>query len=82
MTLKDHLDKHVASVHEGKKPFKCSTCDASFTTKTNLNATLKCHFESILEGKKPYKCNICDSRKEGDLTNVTPVMLVLPSNTP
>ena len=27
------LEKHIKSVHEGKKPFKCNNCDASFTTK-------------------------------------------------
>ena len=31
------MNGHIASVHEGKKPFKCDTCVASFTRKPNLN---------------------------------------------
>ena len=28
---------HQTSVHEGKKPFKCDICDASFSEKNDLN---------------------------------------------
>jgi uncharacterized Zn-finger protein len=31
----------VASVHEGKKPFKCSICGTRFARKTHLNAHLQ-----------------------------------------
>ena len=30
---KTNLSGHMASIKEGKKPFKCNNCDASFTTK-------------------------------------------------
>ena len=87
------LDQLVASVHEGKKPFKCSTCGASFTTITNL----KCHFDLDHEEKKPYQCmqylwfNFFTKSKfampiwiihEKKPTNARPMMLVLPSNSP
>ena len=48
---------HIESVHEGKKPFACKICDASFGKKGNL----KKHTESVHEGKKPFKCNECDA---------------------
>ena len=47
----------MESVHEGKKPFLCSTCDASFTQKPDL----KEHMESVHEGKKSFLCNTCDA---------------------
>ena len=47
---------HIDAIHEGKKPHKCSICDHSCTTKTNL----KHHFTAVHEGKKPHKCSICD----------------------
>ena len=50
------LDKHVASVHEGKKPHKCIICNTTFAQKCNL----KSHIDSVHEMKKPFKCNICD----------------------
>ena len=53
---KGHLNRHVSSVHEGKKPFKCNVCNASFTS----NQSMKIHINSVHEGKKPFKCNICD----------------------
>jgi hypothetical protein len=48
----------VASVHEGKKPFKCEVCDYSCSQKS----IMKSHVVSAHEGKKPFKCNICDYR--------------------
>ena len=35
-TNKQNLKKHVESVHEGIKPFKCSICDVEFANKQNL----------------------------------------------
>ena len=45
---KDHMKKHVASVHEGNKPFKCDICDYSFSRKDHM----KKHITSVHEGKK------------------------------
>ena len=55
--VKSNLNKHIASVHDGKKPFKCNICEASFPQKQNLNI----HIASVHEGKKPFKCNSCDA---------------------
>ena len=38
---------YVASVHEGKKPFNCEICDASFTAKQRMRS----HYEAVHEGK-------------------------------
>ena len=46
----DCIREAAASVHEGKKPYKCSICDARFARKTNLSG----HIASIHEGKKLY----------------------------
>ena len=45
---KGDMNKHVASVHEGKKPFKCDICDRSFSLKSHMNR----HVASVHEGKK------------------------------
>ena len=45
------LKIHIASIHEGKKPFKCNFCDSCFSHKGNMNQ----HIASIHEGKKPKK---------------------------
>ena len=52
-----HLNRHVESIHKGKKPFECNVCDASFSDNGNLNR----HIESVHEGKKSFKFNICDA---------------------
>ena len=50
------MTRHIESVHEGRKAFKCDICDHSFTHKYKL----KGHIESVHEGKKEFKCDICD----------------------
>ena len=54
------LNEHIASVHEGKKPFKCDKCEVYFGLKYDLNL----HIASVHEGKKPFKCEICDDQFE------------------
>ena len=59
---KGYLKMHIESVHEGKKPYKCTVRGSNFSIKQNLN-----RHSLVLKGKKPFKCNICDatfSRKE------------------
>ena len=59
--------KNVSSVHERKKPFKCSLCDSSFSSKQHMNR----HITSVHEGKKQltFKCSECDSSfsKKGEM---------------
>ena len=55
---KQKVDKHISSVHEGKKPYLCSQCGLSYADKFNL----KIHIERVHEGKKPYQCGQCDKK--------------------
>ena len=55
---KQNVDKHISSVHEGKKPYLCSQCGSSYGDKFNL----KIHIERVHEGKKPYQCGQCDKK--------------------
>ena len=50
------MNRHVASLHEGKKPFNCELCDYSSSVKSSMNK----HIASVHEGKKPFKCEYCD----------------------
>ena len=50
------MNGHIATVHEGKKPFKCEACDAKFKSKQGMNG----HIVTVHEGKKLFKCEICD----------------------
>ena len=52
--IESNLKAHVASVHEGKKPLKCDSCDYKSFPKTDLNR----HIVSVHEGNKPFKCEI------------------------
>ena len=52
----------VATVHEGKKPFRCVTCDFSFSGLEDLNN----HISAIDEGKKPFKCVACNISYSGN----------------
>jgi len=57
-TEKGKLNKHVDSIHEGKKPFQCDICQKSFTQKASMTT----HILTIHEGEKPHHCEICDER--------------------
>ena len=50
------MRNHNETVHEGKKPFKCSLCSQCFTRKNGMEK----HISAVHEGKKPFKCTICD----------------------
>ena len=45
---KIRFKRHMASVHEGNKPYNCSMCSFRCTIKTNL----KPHVEAVHEGRK------------------------------
>jgi uncharacterized C2H2 Zn-finger protein len=51
------VNRHIDSVHEGKRPYKCSFCKVSFGIKQNLTR----HVTSVHEKKKPFKCSKWDS---------------------
>ena len=51
------MNRHVESVHEGKKPFKCDICDYRDALK---RGQINRHVASVHEEKKPFKCDICD----------------------
>ena len=51
------MKSHIKSVHEGKKGYKCTICDASFYASNGL----KYHMTKIHEDKRPYIYEICDS---------------------
>ena len=61
------LNQHIGSVHEGEKPFECSTCTSKFSEKSKLNK----HIASVHEGKKPFECTICNSKfsQKGNLNS-------------
>ena len=63
--------KHIATVHEGINPFKCSVCDVEFANKQfeeaykmresiHLNVQLYIYMNSVHEGIKPFHCKICE----------------------
>ena len=69
---KEELEKHEASVHEGKKhAFNCNICNADFPLKINLNKHME-EVHEIIIGRKPVgkrirkkltervKCEQCD----------------------
>ena len=46
---------NISAVHEGNKPFYCSSCNQTFIRKFSLRR----HIASIHEGKKPFFCITC-----------------------
>ena len=53
---KVNVKRHIVSVHEGKKPVKCSMCTIvvlAFQTKVDKNR----HIAQVCEGKMPFNCN-------------------------
>merc|ERR1712241_1606453 len=61
---KDHLKKHVETVHEKTRAFQCMLCERRFGQKYHLAI----HVSAVHEGKKPYACDMCShksARKSG-----------------
>ena len=50
-----NLLKHIRSVHERIKPFRCEKCASSFAEKKDMLR----HIGTVHEGKKLYKCDTC-----------------------
>ena len=49
--LVGEMKRHIQSVHEGKKDYKCNSCDKMFFSKAHL----KRHFNGIHKGIKRFK---------------------------
>jgi uncharacterized Zn-finger protein len=76
MNRERDLNRHIKSVHEEKKSFKCNICATNFAAVHEGKKAFKCnncgaafsqkgdmnrHIESVHEGKKSFKCNVCDT---------------------
>ena len=66
---KRNLVGHIASVHDGRKPFECSICDAKFADKSNLSK----HISSLHESENLHEISkyVCTPQHvEGDSTKL------------
>ena len=54
--FKREINRHLALVHEKKKPFKCDVCSCRCFQKCDIEK----HHELVHEIKKPLRCDICD----------------------
>ena len=41
LSRRDHLKRHIKSVHERTKPFSCDVCNATFSRKDRYNAHIQ-----------------------------------------
>ena len=64
------MDKHLASVNEGKKPFECEKCDYSFSLKGSLNQ----HVSLVHKGKNNTNVEFCDLTS---LRGLIPMIMLL-----
>ena len=48
------LQYHKFKVHDGRRPFKCSSCESSFIEKSKLLH----HTISVHEGRKLFQCTM------------------------
>ena len=57
---KKDFEEHNSKVHNGIKPFICTTCGAGFSR----NGNLKCHMEAVHEKKRNFSCKISGCEKQ------------------
>jgi len=48
------LKAHIMEIHKGKRPYKCTKCEATFNYKNAMTR----HIANIHDGKKPFKCDV------------------------
>ena len=68
----ENLRLHIRCVHDKAKPFPCSICSSSFSTKSHLVR----HIKQVHEGRKPHQCTICEAsfhQKSGLLQHISGV---------
>ena len=53
---KQHLNRHIKSVHEKQKDYICANCGKSFSQAPHL----KTHIHTVHEGNRDYKCIPCE----------------------
>ena len=56
--LSDLNEKNILAVHEEKKPYLCSSCNAAFSRRYHLNR----HVSQVHENKKPFQCGTCQAK--------------------
>ena len=49
------MKKHIHTIHEGKKDYKCESCGKLFSEA----GTLKKHMHTVHDGHKDHKCDSC-----------------------
>ena len=49
------MKKHIHTIHDGHKDYKCGFCAKSFTQVQHL----KTHIHTVHEGHKDHKCEYC-----------------------
>jgi hypothetical protein len=77
--LQGNLNKHVATVHEGKRPFVCEKCGYRFAERSKLKKHIKSFHEnltapvpdSVHKKIRPFKCTQCNASfgKKAHLNN-------------
>ena len=51
------LQRHINTVHDGKKPYKCDLCNSDYKRKDDLEK----HKMIVHEVKNPFQCHICSA---------------------
>ena len=65
--LSGHLNRHIMTLHEEQRNYKCDSCGKSFTSAH----WLKNHVNILHEGQRNYKCDSCEKSftQSGSLNN-------------
>jgi KRAB domain-containing zinc finger protein len=58
INLSDLNENSIPTVHEEKKPYKCSSCNAAFSLRYHLIR----HVSGVHEDKKTFQCGTCQAK--------------------